>query len=442
MLYDAEKAEPSKFFHGLPKIDIADLMKLMLEKLKIMPLVKSLKYRYIKHKIPNLMAFIACVLSDAFGFGTKKMSEISNVAYNHLLTVDESFIHVGNLKIINDIISDFIHNLLISRTWDLMKNMTIADSDGQKYETRHHTIQSRHSSKYFGTYKGISVYSLVANHIPINSKIIGPNEHESHHLYDILYNNQSGVLVDRVTGDNHSINQANFVTLDSIDIDFIPSIKNIRAEAEKLYSVKDPINYEGLIKPINKINQSLIKSEKRGIIRILLSLLLQQNTQAIIIRKLSSHKRYNLLRAALWEYNKIFKSTHVLNLINDLELRKVIKSARNRTESYHQLHRTIRKVYSGVFKGRKIVSNAVSSQASRLVANCIIAYNAMLLDQLYQRLCEKVGEEKAKTIMCKISPVAWEHIIFTGRYLFKDKGGQLDLDKFIELLEEKLKKSM
>jgi hypothetical protein len=53
-----------------------------------------------------------------------------------------------------------------------------------------------------------------------------------------------------------------------------------------------------------------------------------------------------------------------------------------------------------------------------------------------------VGEEKAKVIMCKISPVARQHIIFTGRYHFKDKRDLLDLDKLIELLEEKLKKSM
>lgn len=171
-------------------------------------------------------------------------------------------------------------------------------------------------------------------------------------------------------------------------------------------------------------------------------LLLQQNTQAVIIRKLSSHKRYNRLRAALWEYNKIFKSTHVLNLINDIELQKVIKSARNRTESYHQLQRAIRKVYGGVFKGRKIVSNAVSNQASRLVAICIIAYNAMLLDQLYQRLCARISERKAKAIMCKISPVAWQHIIFTGRYHFKEKKEPFDLDELIEILEEKLQKSM
>lgn len=80
------------------------------------------------------------------------------------------------------------------------------------------------------------------------------------------------------------------MALDSIDVEYIPSIKNIRIEAEKLHSANNPEQYHGLIKSSGKINQSLIKSEKRGIIRILLSLLLQQNTQAVIIRKLASHK--------------------------------------------------------------------------------------------------------------------------------------------------------
>ncbi len=142
----------------------------------------------------------------------------------------------------------------------------------------------------------------------VDRKVIGPNEHESHHLYDLIYNNKSNIPIHMVAGDGHSINQTSFVTLDSIDVEFIPTINNIRLEAEKLLSVNNPDQYHGLIKPSDKINTSLIKSENRGIIRILLSLLLQQNTQAVIVRKLASHKRYSRLQAALWEYNKILKA--------------------------------------------------------------------------------------------------------------------------------------
>lgn len=299
-------------------------------------------------------------------------------------------------------------------------------------------MQSRYSSKYFGLYKWVSVYTLTVNHIPVNAKNISPSDYEGHHLFDLLFNNKTDIRIDRVTGDGHSVNQINFMALDAIDINFIPNINDIYTEAEKLYSSDDSERYAGFLKPYKKINKTLIQSQKRQIIRVLLSLILQENTQAVIVRKLSSHKRYCRLSAALWEYNKIFNSIHVLNLINDVTLRKVLKQSRNRTESHHQLQRTIRKVHSGVFVGKTIVNNAINMHASRLVANCIIAYNAMLLNAVYLRLVKRVGEEKAKKIIARISPVAWQHLIFTGRYRFTNGQNGIDFERFVEMLEQKL----
>jgi TnpA family transposase len=74
------------------------------------------------------------------------------------------------------------------------------------------------------------------------------------------------------------------------------------------------------------------------------------------MRKLSTHDRYVRLNAAIYEYNNIFKSIHVLNLINNPALRQAIKSARNRTESYHALQGFIRQTYHGIFKGNRIIS--------------------------------------------------------------------------------------
>jgi hypothetical protein len=36
--------------------------------------------------------------------------------------------------------------------------------------------------EYFGLQKGVSSYTLVANHVPVNAKIIGTHEHESRDL--------------------------------------------------------------------------------------------------------------------------------------------------------------------------------------------------------------------------------------------------------------------
>ena len=46
--------------------------------------------------------------------------------------------------------------------------------------------------------------------VPVSTKIIGANEHESHYVLDIVYNNSSDLKIKAVSGDMHSINRVNF----------------------------------------------------------------------------------------------------------------------------------------------------------------------------------------------------------------------------------------
>lgn len=103
-----------------------------------------------------------------------------------------------------------------------------------------------------------------------------------------------------------------------------------------------------------------------------------------------------------------------------MQLRKAIRSARDRTEAYHQLQSNIRKTYHGVFQGKRIVENCVSAHAARLIANCIIAYNSMILNSVYERMVASSGvSQEIIDEFTRISPIAWSHMLFTGRYNFK-----------------------
>lgn len=167
---------------------------------------------------------------------------------------------------------------------------------------------------------------------------------------------------------------------------------------------------------------------------------MQENTQSNIVRKINSYARYGGLKKALFEYNSIFKSTHVLNLIDNMALRKAIRTARNRTEAYHQLQGLIRKIYSGVFKGKKIINNQVSAHAVRLVANCIIAYNAIILNAIYEKMLKDGVSQEILEEFSRISPIAWAYIIFTGKYNFKKSDSHIDVDLMVSVLEKHLKR--
>lgn len=438
--YDSLDKLDDAFFRTLIQVEIPDIMMYIGERINLWKSFTHMKSRYNKKKSPSVLAINACILAEAFGIGVEKMAEMSDLNYNLMRSTREDFIRIETLCTANDMVGNLIHSLPIFRLWNLMNDKLLADADGQKLPTSEGTIQSRHSKKYLGKSPGLSIYTLIANFVAANAKNIGLNEYEGHSLYDLIQGNKTDINIDMVTGDNHSLNKLNFVILDSIDVDYVPSIKDIKEAASNLYSLKMPENYTGIIRPKGVIDKHLIKSQKRDILRVLLSLLLQENTQSNIVRKLNTHARYARLKKALIEYNTIFKSTHVLNLIDNMGLRKAIRTARNRTEAYHQLQGLIRKIYRGVFKGRKIVNNQISAHAVRLIANAIIAYNAIILNTVYERMLVDGIDETIIIEFARISPIAWSHIAFTGKYNFKKNNGDIDMDAMVNALEKHLKR--
>ncbi len=50
-------------------------------------------------------------------------------------------------------------------------------------------------------------YTLVANHIPVNARIIGAHDHESHYVFDLLFNNTTEIQPAVHSTDTHGTNQ-------------------------------------------------------------------------------------------------------------------------------------------------------------------------------------------------------------------------------------------
>ena len=234
--------------------------------------------------------------------------------------------------------------------------------------------------------------------------------------------------------DQDLVDEALVVDVEKISTEFGYSKIPIYCD-ERLDDAIRMLDDAGILQPKGNININRIKSQKRGILRVLLSLIMQENTQSNIIRKLNSHARYVRLRAALFEYNKIFKSIHTLKLIDSMQFRKAIRTARNRTEAYHQLQGFIRKIYNGIFNGRKIMDNRVSAHAARLIANCIIAYNSTILNTVYQKMIRDGASQEVIDEFARISPIAWVHILFAGRYSFQKSTGNIDVVEMAKIVE-------
>lgn len=74
-----------------------------------------------------------------------------------------------------------------------------------------------------------------------------------------------------------------------------------------------------------------------------------------------------------------------------------------------------------------------------MIANCIIAYNAIILNSIYEKMLRDGASKKVIEEFARISPIAWIHILFTGRYSFKKSNGDIDVAEMARMVEVHLK---
>ena len=423
------------FFDALKQVDIASVLHFVNQQCHFIDAFEHVLGRYAKQSL-NDRVLVACLIAWGTNLGLGRMGEISDIGYALLAAVSDSFIRLETLKEANDRISNAIAELPSFRHYDIGEALH-SSSDGQKFETRIHTLNARHSPKYFGLHKGVVSYTLVANHVPVNAQIIGANEHESHYVFDLLFNNTTEIQPEIHSTDTHGTNPVNFALLHVFGYQFAPRYHDIYdTVSESLYGFQPPSHYaELLIKPIRKINTDLIIGEWENCQRLYLSLAQKTTTQSIIIGKLSAYARKNKTKRALWEYDNIIKSLYLLDYVDSLPLRRNVQRALNRGENYHKLRRAISHANFGKLRFKTEQEQHIWNECSRLITNGIIYYNASLLSHLLAYR-ESKGDRYGAAVLKQVSPVAWQHINIMGRYEFNKRSEPIDMKAIMQELTE------
>ena len=423
------------FFEQLRQVEVSSVLHFVHRQCHFLEAFEHLLGRYVKQPV-DPRTLVACLLAWGTNTGLSKMGEISDIGYATLLATSENYLRLETLRAANDQVSNALATLPIFRYYDLDGSLH-SSSDGQKFETRISTINARHSPKYFGLKKGVVAYTMVANHVPVNAQIIGANEHESHYVFDLLFNNTTEIQPDFHSTDTHGTNEVNFALLHVFGYQFAPRYRDIQTKMrEALYGFKHPTQYEAmLLKPIRKLNTRLIVEEWENMQRLFVSLALKTTTQHIIVGKLSAYARKNKTRRALWEYDNIIRSLYLLDYVDSPPLRRNVQRALNRGENYHQLRRAVSYANFGKLRFKTEYEQQLWEECSRLITNCIIYYNATILSHLFipQRTS---GGCAGAALLTQVSPVAWQHINLCGRYEFTKGPAVINLPAIMQALAQ------
>lgn len=431
---DEEEPVTTAFYSQLPAIGIAELLWFVAHSTGFLSAFTHVLDRYVKHS-PDPKEILADIVAMGTNMGLWKMADVAGLSHASLLSTARSFVRLETLNQANDIVSNAIAALPAFRAFDI-QGAVHSSSDGQRIETQTRTINARYSPKYFGLQKGVSAYTLIANHVPINAKIIGTHEHESHYVFDLLWNNTTDIKPERHSTDTHGTNQVNFWILHAFGYQFAPRYRDLRKRTQTLVGFKSPKSCaDYLIKPSRRVLESLIVKEWPNIQRIMASLSQKAVSQSTIIRKLSSYARQNQTKRALWELENICRTSYLLDFIDDVDLRQSVQKALNRGEAYHRFRRAIAYVNSGKYRVKTEAEQQVWNECSRLIANAIIFYNSMLLS----RVCEQkrlAGDQQAVEVLHGMSPVAWQHVNLIGKFEFGASTSGVDMDALAALFND------
>lgn len=419
------------FYKKLPPISIIRILQFVNEKTQFMQALTHIKPHYSKSQLDEI-ATCACLIANGTNLGIFKMANLCDLNYTSLQTTEKNYLRLSTIRMANDIVSNAIAKLPIFRHWDLCPNLLHASLDGQKFITEWDNIVARHSQKYFGFDKGVVAYSLIANHLPINTMIIGANEHESRFFFDLIYNNTSEIQPDIFSTDTEGSNQLNFLLLHLIERLYAPRYRSLGDKSDSIICFSNPTQFKDcFIKPDKKLNEKLILAEEDNIQHVLASLLMGETKQSNIVTKLSSQQFASPTKRALWEMNAVLMTEHILNYISDLTFRQSIQGSLGRGEAYHQLRRHIEKVNGRRFRGTNETQISIWNESARLLSNCVLYYNATMLNQWMEQSDAKGESEKSKFIK-QLSPVAWTHINFQGRYEFLSSHDEIDIDGWLD----------
>lgn len=248
--------------HALPFCDITDFFRFVNEQCRFLPAMKPLQPRYAK-KYADADSLMAVIVAQAMNHGHHMMARTSDIPFHVLETTYEQYLRLASLLTANDCITDTLKELPIFPLYSFDPETLYGAVDGQEFGVERPTVKARHSRKYLGCGKGMVAYTLLCNHIPIYGYLIGTNDYEGHHVFDIWYRNTSEVKPTAITGDMHSINKANFAILHWFGLRFEPHFTDLNRQLQELYCTREPSTYKKcLIQPVGQIDLDLITREK------------------------------------------------------------------------------------------------------------------------------------------------------------------------------------
>ncbi len=366
-------------------------------------------------------ALLAGIIGYGCNIGIPRMGQmVKNLKKEELEYAIQKQFSIQNLHNANNAILNLMEGIPTAALYKKEQDQTHTSSDGQKVPVGVDSLYASYSYKYFGSQKGVSIYSFIdEGHKLFHSTVITPSEREAAYVIDGLMMNDVVESTIHST-DTHGYSEIVFAVTHLLGISFAPRIKGLKKL--NLYGFTTPseasVEAKKLLKG-GRIKRELIEEQWENILRLIVTIKLKEETASQLFKRLSSYSNQHPLYRALKQFGRIVKSIFLLQYIDDLDLRQAIEKQLNKTESYHSFAKAIAFARNQELNYATRDEQMIAEGCKRLIANAIICWNYLYITKKYKLATDEEKREIKKAIQ-NGSMVIWQHINFQGEYDFSD----------------------
>ncbi|MBA3438385.1 MAG: Tn3 family transposase [Pyrinomonadaceae bacterium] len=288
-----------------------------------------------------------------------------------------------------------------------------ASADGTKWDLYEQNLLSEYHIRY-GSYGGVGYYVISDQYIALFSHFISCGVREAVFILDGLLQNRSDIQPDLIHSDTHGQTAVVFGLAYLLGIRLMPRIKNwkhldfCRPERGDHYQHIDSLF-------TTTVDWKLIGDHLDEMLRVAVSIKAGKLLPSTILRRLGSYSRHNRLYQAFRELGLVVRTEFLLNFISDLDLRRLIQAAMNKSERFNQFAQWVEFGGKGVIAENDRTAQRKLIKYNHLVANCLIFHNVFAMTGALHRLLRE-GVAVSEETLRHLSPYLTEHINRFGVY--------------------------
>ena len=197
---------------------------------------------------------------------------------------------------------------------------------------------------------------------------------------------------------------------------FCPRLRDL--PDRKLATMEPAAAYNDLAPLIGRrVKADVIREHWGEILRLVPSLQAGTVLPSAMLRRLAAYRRQNQLDLALQELGRVERTLFMLDWLESPELRQRCQAGLNKSEQRHALAQVICTFKQGRIADRGQETQQFRASGLDLVIAAIVYWNSTYLAGAVRHL-QGQGKPVPDALLAHTSPLTWEHIGFSGDFLW------------------------